>query len=46
METLAAVQFALLTIYHMRKAVARGMVIGDVNLLVKSSGESGEWKAS
>jgi cyclic pyranopterin phosphate synthase len=43
---LTAVQVALLTIYDMAKAVDRGMVIGDVYLLEKSGGKSGEWKAT
>jgi cyclic pyranopterin phosphate synthase len=46
MEALTAVQVALLTIYDMAKAVDRGMVMGDVHLLEKSGGESGEWRAS
>jgi cyclic pyranopterin phosphate synthase len=29
----------------MCKAVDRGMVMGDVHLLEKSGGKSGEWKA-
>jgi len=29
----------------MAKAVDRGMAIGDVHLLEKSGGKSGEWKA-
>jgi cyclic pyranopterin phosphate synthase len=45
MEALTAVQVALLTIYDMAKAVDRGMVMGDVHLLEKSGGKSGEWKA-
>ena len=45
MEALTAVQVALLTIYDMCKAVDRGMVIGDIKLLEKSGGKSGEWKA-
>ena len=45
MEALTAVQVALLTIYDMCKAVDRGMVIGDVRLLEKSGGKSGEWKS-
>ena len=45
MEALTAVQVALLTIYDMAKAVDRGMVMGDVKLLEKSGGKSGEWKA-
>ena len=46
MEALTAVQVALLTIYDMCKAVDRGMVMGDVKLLEKSGGKSGEWKAN
>ncbi len=43
METLCAVQVALLTIYDMCKAVDRGMVISEVGLLAKSGGKSGSW---
>lgn len=43
METLCAVQVALLTIYDMCKAVDRGMVISEVGLLSKSGGKSGSW---
>ena len=46
MEALTAVQIALLTIYDMCKAVDRGMVMGDVKLLEKSGGKSGEWKGN
>ncbi len=46
METLNAVQVALLTIYDMCKAVDRGMVISEVGLLAKSGGKSGTWKRS
>ena len=45
MEALTAVQVALLTIYDMCKAVDRGMVMGDIKLLEKSGGKSGNWKA-
>jgi cyclic pyranopterin phosphate synthase len=45
MEALTAVQVALLTIYDMAKAIDRGMVMGDIHLLEKSGGKSGEWKA-
>jgi cyclic pyranopterin phosphate synthase len=45
MEALTAVQVALLTIYDMCKAVDRGMVMGEIKLLEKSGGKSGEWKA-
>lgn len=44
METLTAVQVALLTIYDMCKAVDRGMMISDVGLLSKSGGKSGSWR--
>ena len=44
MEALTAVQVALLTIYDMCKAVDRGMVMGEVHLLEKSGGKSGEWR--
>ncbi|SMC36468.1 cyclic pyranopterin monophosphate synthase MoaC [Polynucleobacter kasalickyi] len=45
MEALTAVQVALLTIYDMCKAVDRGMMMGDIKLLEKSGGKSGDWKA-
>ncbi|MDO6460629.1 cyclic pyranopterin monophosphate synthase MoaC [Granulosicoccaceae sp. 1_MG-2023] len=45
MEALTAVQVALLTIYDMCKAVDRGMVMGQIRLLEKSGGKSGDWKA-
>ena len=44
METINAVQVALLTIYDMCKAVDRGMVIDNVRLLEKMGGKSGHWK--
>jgi len=43
MESLTAVQVALLTVYDMCKAVDRGMTIDGVRLLHKSGGQSGEW---
>ncbi|HFD92808.1 MAG TPA: cyclic pyranopterin monophosphate synthase MoaC [Gammaproteobacteria bacterium] len=46
METITAVQVALLTIYDMCKAVDRGMVISEVGLLSKSGGKSGSWRRS
>ena len=46
MEALTAVQFALLTIYDMCKAVDRGMVISDVCLQEKAGGKSGHWQRS
>ena len=44
MEALLAVQTALLTIYDMCKSADRGMVIGNVRLLKKSGGKSGDWE--
>ena len=46
MEALTAVSVAALTIYDMCKAVDRGMRIGDLHLLSKSGGKSGDYKAS
>jgi len=45
MEALTAVQIGLLTIYDMCKAVDRGMVMMDVQLLEKQGGKSGDWNA-
>ena len=44
MEALTAVSVAALTIYDMAKAVDRGMVIGDVRVVEKSGGKSGDWR--
>ncbi|MEE9492241.1 MAG: cyclic pyranopterin monophosphate synthase MoaC [Gammaproteobacteria bacterium] len=44
MEALTAVQICLLTIYDMCKAVDRGMVINQVQLVEKLGGKSGHWK--
>ena len=43
MEALTAVSVAALAIYDMVKAVDRSVVIGDVRLLKKSGGRSGEY---
>jgi cyclic pyranopterin phosphate synthase len=43
MEALTAVSVAALTIYDMCKAVDKGMVIGDVRLVAKRGGKSGEY---
>ena len=43
MEALVAVSVAALTIYDMCKAADRAMVIGDVRLVRKSGGKSGEF---
>ena len=45
MEALTAVSVAALTVYDMCKAVDRGMRIGEVRLVHKSGGQSGEWHA-
>lgn len=44
MEALTACAVALLAVYDMVKAVDRGMAIGEVRLLEKSGGRSGNWK--
>jgi len=44
MEALHAVSVALLTIYDMAKALDKGMAIGEVRLLAKSGGASGDWR--
>jgi cyclic pyranopterin phosphate synthase len=46
MEALTAVQVGLLTVYDMCKSVDRGMVIGDVRVIEKRGGKSGEWLCS
>lgn len=46
MEALTAVQIGLLTIYDMCKAADRGMVMGEVRVLEKRGGKSGEWAAA
>jgi cyclic pyranopterin phosphate synthase len=45
MEALTAVSVACLTIYDMLKAAEKGMQIGDIRLLEKSGGASGDWSA-
>ncbi len=44
MEALAAVTTAALTIYDMAKAVDREMVIGEVRLVSKTGGKSGDFE--
>jgi cyclic pyranopterin phosphate synthase len=44
MEALTAVSVAALTIYDMAKAVEKTMRIGNVRLVYKSGGKSGEWR--
>ena len=43
MEALLAVQIGLLTIYDMCKAADRGMVMGEIHVLEKHGGKSGDW---
>jgi cyclic pyranopterin phosphate synthase len=43
MEALTAVSVAALTVYDMCKAVDRGMSIGQIELLHKAGGKSGEY---
>jgi cyclic pyranopterin phosphate synthase len=43
MEAMMAVSVAALTIYDMVKGTERGVEIGDVRLVRKSGGRSGEW---
>jgi cyclic pyranopterin monophosphate synthase len=46
MEALAAVSVGLLTIYDMCKAADRGMVMGEIRVLEKRGGKSGDWTAA
>ena len=46
MEALTAVQVGLLTIYDMCKAADRGMVMGEIRVLEKHGGKSGDWVAA
>lgn len=46
MEALTAVQVGLLTIYDMCKAVDRGMVMGNIRVMEKHGGKSGDWSAT
>jgi cyclic pyranopterin phosphate synthase len=45
MEALTAVHVGLLTIYDMCKAADRGMVMGEIRVLEKHGGKSGDWVA-
>jgi cyclic pyranopterin phosphate synthase len=44
MEAMTAASIALLTIYDMAKAIDKGMVIGEVRLIEKRGGKSGDWR--
>ena len=43
MEALTALSVAALTIYDMAKAVEKTMTIGNIRLLEKQGGKSGDW---
>jgi cyclic pyranopterin monophosphate synthase len=43
MEAITAVAIALVTVYDMTKAMDRTMVIGDITLVAKSGGQSGQF---
>jgi cyclic pyranopterin phosphate synthase len=45
MEALTAVSVAALTIYDMVKAVDKAMIIGDIRLVEKRGGRSGDYRA-
>ena len=45
MEAMTATAVALLTIYDMAKAIDKAMIIGEIHLLSKSGGKSGDWCA-
>ncbi len=45
MEALSAVSVACLTLYDMLKSLDKSMVIGDIRLVEKSGGKSGNYKA-
>jgi len=44
MEALTAASLSALTIYDMLKAVEKCIEIGDLRLLAKSGGKSGDWR--
>jgi cyclic pyranopterin monophosphate synthase len=44
MEALTAVTVAALTVYDMVKALDRSVVLGDIRLLQKAGGKSGDWE--
>ena len=45
MEAMTGTAAALLTIYDMAKAIDKAMIIGEIRLLSKSGGKSGDWRA-
>ena len=45
MEALTAASVACLTLFDMLKAIDRTMIIGEVRVLSKTGGKSGDWSA-
>lgn len=43
MEAIVAVSVSLITLYDMAKGVDKGMVIGQISLVEKRGGKSGDW---
>ena len=43
MEAIMGVSVTLVTLYDMAKGVDKGMVIGDISLVEKRGGKSGDW---
>jgi cyclic pyranopterin phosphate synthase len=43
MEALTAVSIAALTLFDMLKAIDRTMVIGGIEVVAKTGGQSGDW---
>ncbi len=46
MEALTATSVALLTVYDMAKSIDKGMMVGDIRLISKTGGKSGDWTAA
>jgi cyclic pyranopterin phosphate synthase len=46
MEAITAATIALLTLYDMLKSVDKSMVIGEIRLIAKSGGKSGDFQSS
>jgi len=46
MEALTAASVAALTLYDMIKAVDKAAVLGEIKLLAKSGGKSGDYRAA
>jgi cyclic pyranopterin monophosphate synthase len=43
MEAIIGVSVSLVTLYDMAKGVDKGMVIGQISLIEKRGGKSGDW---